>query len=81
MQHDKLIHMANQIATFCASNPKGARQTADVADHINKFWEPRMRTKLFERIASGPNEDVHPLVLEAMEHIRRPAAPETVPQG
>ncbi|BDA83290.1 formate dehydrogenase subunit delta [Aureimonas sp. SA4125] len=80
MQHDKLIHMANQIATFCASNPKGARATANVADHINSFWEPRMRAKLFERIESGSVEDVHPLVLEAMADIRRPVVPEATSQ-
>lgn len=73
MQHDKLIHEANQIAAFCASNPLGARHAADVADHINKFWEPRMRTKLFEKIESGTAEGVHPLVIEALAHIKRPA--------
>jgi formate dehydrogenase subunit delta len=80
MQHDKLIHMANQIATFCASNPRGARQTADVADHINKFWEPRMRAKLCERLESGTTEDVHPLVMQALADIRRPV-PETPPSA
>lgn len=75
MQHDRLIYQANQIATFCASNPRGARHTADVADHINKFWEPRMRTKLFERIDGGTAEGLHPLVIEALPHINRPVTP------
>lgn len=73
MQHDKLIHMANQIATFCASNPRGARQTADVADHLNKFWDPRMRAKLCAQLESGAAEDVHPLVMQALPDIRRPS--------
>lgn len=76
MQHDKLIYMANQIATFCESNPRGARQTADVADHINKFWEPRMRRKLLEKLEGGETEGVHRLVLEAVPSIRRPPAPD-----
>lgn len=75
MPHDRLITMANQIAAFCATNPRGARQTADVADHINKFWEPRMRVKLIARLEAGETEGVHPLVIEALPHIRRPAAP------
>jgi formate dehydrogenase subunit delta len=81
MQRDKLIHMANQIATFCEANPRGARQTADVADHINKFWEPRMRRKLLEKLESGTTEGVHPLVLEAIADIRRPAPPEVLPES
>ncbi|RFC63692.1 formate dehydrogenase [Fulvimarina endophytica] len=74
MERDKLVHMANQIATFFQSTPEGAR-SAGVADHINKFWEPRMRTQLFERVDSGATDDLHPLVLEAMADIRRPEKP------
>ncbi|KAB0678853.1 formate dehydrogenase subunit delta [Aureimonas leprariae] len=72
MLHDKLVHMANQIALFCASNPAGARQTANVADHINKFWDPRMREKLIAKAESGETADMHPLVVEAIPAIRRP---------
>ena len=81
MQRDKLIHMANQIAAFCETNPRGARQTADVADHINKFWEPRMRRKLLERLEGGETEGVHPLVLDAVSHIRRPPPIEILPEA
>lgn len=42
-----------------------------MATHINKYWEPRMRRKLFEHIAHG-GEGLNPLVLEAAEKIRRP---------
>ncbi len=75
MQPDKLIRMANSIAMFCRSNPDGARHTADVADHINNYWEPRMRTQLFAAYESGDTGSFHPLVLEAMTKIRRPAVP------
>ncbi|AFL54049.1 formate dehydrogenase subunit delta [Sinorhizobium fredii] len=68
----KLIHMANQIATFFQSQP--AREAAQgVATHINKYWEPRMRRKLFEHIEHG-GEGLNPLVLEAAPKIRRPEA-------
>ncbi|MCQ0987807.1 formate dehydrogenase subunit delta [Jiella marina] len=74
MERDKLVYMANQIAKFFESAPEGARSQG-VADHINKFWEPRMRTQLFERVDSGRTEDLSPIVLGAMPSIRRPAAP------
>ena len=74
MQRDKLAYMANQIATFFKSSPEGAR-SAGVADHINMFWEPRMRTQLFERVDAGKTDDLDPLVLEALPDIRRPEKP------
>ena len=74
MQHDKLFYMANQIATFFKSTPEGAR-SAGVADHINKFWEPRMRTQLFGRVDAGDTDGLDPMVLEAMSDIRRPEQP------
>ena len=74
MERDKLVYMANQIAKFFESAKEGARSKG-VADHINKFWEPRMRTQLFERVDSGRTEGMHELVLQAMDAIRRPDAP------
>ncbi len=74
MESDKLVRMANQIATFFQSAPMGAR-SPNVAEHINMYWEPRMRRQLFERVEAGKAEDLHPLVLEALPEIRRPEAP------
>jgi formate dehydrogenase subunit delta len=33
-----------------------------VADHIQKFWEPRMRAQLAAYLAAG-GADLHPLVV------------------
>ena len=74
MQHDKLFYMANQIATFFKSSKADIRSTG-VADHINKFWEPRMRNQLFARVDAGDTEGLDPMVLEAMGSIRRPEKP------
>ena len=78
MQPEKLTRMANQIATFFASQPEPA-QIAGVANHINKFWEPRMRRHLFE-LVDGGGECLHELVRAAAGIIRRPAE-EVVPAG
>jgi formate dehydrogenase subunit delta len=70
MTEDKLVYMANQIATAFAS--QGADAAADaVADHINKFWEPRMRARLLAHVASGGAGLSEP-VLAAVPAIRRP---------
>ncbi|MBB4575068.1 formate dehydrogenase subunit delta [Rhizobium sp. MC63] len=75
MSHDtktKLVYMANQIATFFKSQP--ASEAAEgVANHINKFWEPRMRRQLFEILEKEEN-GLDALVLQAAPLIRKPAA-------
>lgn len=69
---DKIVRMANQIATFFLSQPENVRAEG-VATHINKFWEPRMRRHLFEHLDQG-GEGLLPLVVEASALIRRPEA-------
>ena len=69
---NKLVRMANQIATFFHSQP-ASEGPGGVATHINKFWEPRMRRELFEHIDKG-GEGLLPLVLEASKVIKRPVA-------
>jgi formate dehydrogenase subunit delta len=71
MSPDKLIYQVNQIATFFRSKPH-AEGVAGVADHINKFWEPRMRRQFFEMIEAG-TKGFDPLVLEAAPGVRKPA--------
>jgi formate dehydrogenase subunit delta len=68
----KLVYMANQIATFFHSQPKDEAAAA-VADHINHFWEPRMRQQFFA-ILEQPDNGLDPLVIEAAQQIRRPGS-------
>jgi formate dehydrogenase subunit delta len=74
---EKLVRMANQIAAFFHSKPR-EEGIAGVAEHINKFWEPRMRRQLFEVLDSG-GEEFNELVVAASAKIRRPLA-EEVPE-
>ncbi|MCT8998887.1 formate dehydrogenase subunit delta [Chelativorans intermedius] len=67
---EKLVYMANQIARFFEAMPH-EEAVSGVADHINKFWEPRMRRHLFEIVARG-GEGLRPLVLEAAQRVKRP---------
>lgn len=71
MSPDKLVYMANQIATFFESKPR-TEGVQGVADHINAFWEPRMRRQLFVLLDSG-GAGFKSLLLEAAPAIRRPA--------
>lgn len=69
MAPDKLVYMANQIATFFKSQPE-SEGVEGVANHISDFWEPRMRKQLFDMIAAG-HDGFHPLVIEAAPLIRK----------
>lgn len=63
----RMIHMANQIAHFFAAYPHD-EAVAGVADHIEKFWEPRMRRQLRDYVSSS-REGLDPLVLEAIPRL------------
>lgn len=70
MSPDKMIYMANQIATFFDSKPH-AEGVKGVSDHINAFWEPRMRRQLFV-LLDGGTSGFKSLLLEAAPAIKRP---------
>lgn len=65
----KLVYMANQIATFFASQPS-VDASEGVAQHINDFWDPRMRRRFFELAEAGTV--LSPVVAAALSKIRRP---------
>jgi formate dehydrogenase subunit delta len=47
MNIDLLIKMANEIGDFFAGTTADPQQAArDVASHLRRFWEPRMRAQM-----------------------------------
>jgi len=75
----RIVRMANQIGIFFESK-KHDEGVHGVAEHINKFWEPRMRRHFFE-VVDGGGEGLRPIVLEAAPHVRRPTARVTAEQA
>lgn len=51
MSPEKMVTMANQIATFFDSQPGDAPEK--IAGHLRDFWEPRMRAQLLAYIQTG----------------------------
>ena len=70
MSPEKMVHMANQIATFFRSQP-GEDKAERVADHLSDFWEPRMRTQLLAYIEQG-GAGLDDLVVKATHIMRKP---------
>jgi formate dehydrogenase subunit delta len=69
MSPDKLVLMANQIGKFFASQGNAAA-VPGIAEHIKKFWEPRMRNAMFAHLDAG-GANVDPLVRQAFERLRQ----------
>jgi formate dehydrogenase subunit delta len=52
MSPDRLIYMANQIGKFFQSQGHD-KAVPGIADHIKKFWDPRMRKAIFAHLDTG----------------------------
>ena len=68
MQTEKLIYMANQIGKFFAAQGDEAA-VAGVADHLKKFWDPRMRAQLLAHVDAG-GAGLEPSVAAAVAKLR-----------
>ena len=64
MTEETLVRMANQIADFFKAQEADA--VASAADHIRKFWDPRMRSKMREYLKTGAT-GLSPLARQAAE--------------
>ena len=75
MHAEPLVRMANQIGTFFSAMPDREEALSDIAQHIRKFWEPRMRRALLAHLdaqgASEPDDTLDPMVAEALRRHRR----------
>lgn len=69
---DKLVYMANQIGKFFKSQGEDAA-VKGTAEHIKKFWDPRMRNAIFAHLDTG-GEGLDPYVRKAIESLRPQAA-------
>ncbi|QQC63850.1 formate dehydrogenase subunit delta [Paraburkholderia ginsengisoli] len=54
MDTQNLIDMANRIGDFFESMPDHDEALTGVADHIRRFWEPRMRRALLAALDEAP---------------------------
>jgi formate dehydrogenase subunit delta len=73
MQPEKLVMMANQIAKFFAAQGF-ERARPQVTDHLEKFWDPRMRRQIREHVAKG-GAGLDPLALEAIRALKPEKTP------
>ncbi len=71
MDVNNLISMANQIGTFFESMPDRQQAVQDIATHIKRFWEPRMRHAILESVDQHRAEALSDIVREALTRHRQ----------
>jgi formate dehydrogenase subunit delta len=71
MDVNNLIRMANQIGEFFESMPDRAQALEDIASHIKRFWEPRMRRAILEGLDQKNTEEFSDIVREAITSHRK----------
>lgn len=73
---DQLVMMANDIGHYFASEPEHEVAVDGIADHIRKFWEPRMRRQIFAHLQAG-GQGLEPLPKAALQKLAQAAAAST----
>jgi formate dehydrogenase subunit delta len=66
MNVEHLIHMANRIGDFFEAYPDREEVLRSIAEHIRKFWEPRMRRDLYAQLDHDGAPELKPIVAEAI---------------
>lgn len=72
---EHLLEMANDIGAYFITDKDHERARDGVRNHLEKFWEPRMRRKLIEHWRRAAGEGLSPLVAEAVKELAGRMAP------
>ena len=74
MNIDHMIKMANEISSFWQGEVGEAAAATEVATHLKRYWEPRMRAQMItyyeERHGAGLND----VALKAVQLLATQAA-------
>ncbi|MBV8157126.1 MAG: formate dehydrogenase subunit delta [Dyella sp.] len=73
MRIERLVTMANDIATFFQAEPDHAAAVEGIRDHLTRFWDPAMRRQLKAHLDGG-GEGLSPLAKEAVAQLELPPA-------
>ena len=73
MSPDRLIYMANQIGKFFESQG-AAKAVPGISEHIQKFWDPRMRKAITAHLDAG-GAGLDPDVRDALKTLKSAQTP------
>jgi formate dehydrogenase subunit delta len=67
MDAHKLVKMANEIASFFEADPDRAVVLENVAGHLKRFWDPRMRREILRWVDEHHGEGLKDSVRAAID--------------
>ncbi len=65
MRISRLVAMANDIGAFFGSDADKAEAAKNVAGHLTRFWDPRMRREIVAHYRAG-GAGLDPVVHQAV---------------
>lgn len=74
MSIEQLVKMANDIGDFFRAESERADAVAGIANHIERYWDPRMRRTLIGYAQEG-GEGLDELVRAAVATLKPPPPP------
>ena len=66
MDINNLVTMANQIGTFFEAMPDRVQAMQDIAGHIQRNWDPRMRRAIMQYLEDQGGRDLKEIVRGAL---------------
>jgi formate dehydrogenase subunit delta len=74
MHIDYLVRMANDIGAFFASEKDQAVAAESIHQHIRKFWDPRMRSRIIGYYNETGGKDLEGPVRTAVQQLAEETA-------
>lgn len=79
MNIDLLIKMTNEISAYFAAEPDAEQAAKDVAGHLKRFWEPRMRRQIITYYEQRQGAGLSDLALRGVALLAASEAPTAAP--
>jgi len=70
MRVERLVSMANDIGAFFDADADKDAAAKNIANHLTRFWDPRMRTQIVTHLQSG-GAGLNPVVRSAVALIAK----------
>jgi formate dehydrogenase subunit delta len=81
MKPEKLVKMANDIASFFEADPERKEAEGAIASHLKRFWAPQMRRQLVAWIDEHGAPGLKDIVRDAVAAHRANLVPPEPPAG
>jgi formate dehydrogenase subunit delta len=69
MDIQNLIKMANQIGDFFGAWPDPQQARDEIASHLKRFWDPRMRREIIDYVRDEGGMGLAQIVIEAIKQL------------